>query len=127
MTGNVVVSIKTKPEISATASPSTVCVGKSVNLSATPAIPSALYTWSGPNGFTSSEQKPIISSATTSNNGTYTVIVSLDGCSDTSTMALQVNPTPIASITGPTNLCKDNTITLNGNSGNGTSPYTHNW
>ena len=127
MTGNVVVSIKTKPGISAAVSPSTVCVGKSVNLSATPAIINALYTWTGPNGFTSSEQNPIISSATISNNGTYTVIVSLDGCSDTSTVALQVNPVPIASITGPTNLCKDNTVTLNGNPSNGTSPYTHNW
>jgi hypothetical protein len=127
MTGNVVVSVKTKPEISASASPSTVCVGKSVNLSAMPAIVNALYSWTGPNGFTSSEQNPVISSATASNNGTYTVIVSLDGCSDTSTVALQVNPAPIASITGPTNLCKDNSVTLNGNPSNGTSPYTHNW
>jgi hypothetical protein len=127
MTGSVAVFTKTKPEISASASPTTVCAGKVVNLTTTPAITNALYTWTGPNGFTSSEQNPVISSATVSNSGTYTVIVSVDGCSDTSTVTLQVNPAPIASITGPTNLCKENPVTLNGNPSNGTSPYTHNW
>ncbi|MEZ4900328.1 MAG: hypothetical protein R2822_00410 [Spirosomataceae bacterium] len=127
MNGSVTVSTKTKPEISANILPNIVCVGKPVSLSTTPTIANAIYAWTGPEGFTSNIQNPTIGSATSSNNGTYTLIVTLDGCTDTATVVLKVNPTPIASITGPTNLCKDNTIVLNANSSGGTTPYTHNW
>lgn len=127
MTGSAIVTVKTKPEITANVSPEIVCVGKLVNLSATPTIANATYAWTGPNGFTSNTQNPTIGSATSSNNGTYTVIVTLDGCTDTATVVLKVNPTPIAGITGPINLCKDNTITLNGNPSGSTTPYTHTW
>lgn len=106
MSGNVSVSLKTKPEISAAATPSKVCVGKPVALSVTPTIVNATYTWSGPNGFTSSVQNPAIASATASNNGTYSVIVVADGCADTATVALVVNPAPVASITAPQTFVK---------------------
>jgi gliding motility-associated-like protein len=43
-------------------------------------IPNATYQWSGPNGFTSNEQNPIITPISSLNNGTYTVKVIENGC-----------------------------------------------
>ncbi|MCA0232239.1 MAG: hypothetical protein LCH91_17350 [Bacteroidetes bacterium] len=128
MNGNVVISIKTKPEISASVAPNPVCAGQSVSFTTTPTVANATYAWMGPNGFTSTDQNPAIASSTTSNTGTYTVIATTaEGCSDTAAVSLTVNPSPIASITGPSNLCINNAITLNGNPNGGTTPYTHTW
>ncbi|CCH54677.1 hypothetical protein BN8_03873 [Fibrisoma limi BUZ 3] len=37
------------------------------------------YAWSGPNGFTSNQQNPVIPSSTTAHNGTYTVTLTAPG------------------------------------------------
>ncbi|HEX4824763.1 MAG TPA: hypothetical protein VFV19_10635 [Candidatus Polarisedimenticolaceae bacterium] len=58
----------------------TVCEGGTVNLSAT-FLPGASYSWTGPNGFTSSQQNPQITNAPASATGTYTVTVTVNGCS----------------------------------------------
>ncbi len=67
------------------------------------------YSWSGPNGFSSSSQNPTIAGATLSMMGTYTlVVVDVNGCTDTTTTYVVVNtcsspcppldPTTIAAI-----------------------------
>ena len=38
------------------------------------------YAWTGPNGFTSTEQNPIIPNATTTDSGAYTLEVTVDEC-----------------------------------------------
>ncbi len=38
------------------------------------------YTWSGPNDFVSNVENPSITGATSLQNGTYTLVVSIDGC-----------------------------------------------
>lgn len=43
-------------------------------------IPGAEYLWSGPNGFVSSEQNPVINTATQQNSGAYTVIARINDC-----------------------------------------------
>lgn len=71
------------------------------------------YNWSGPNGYINNIQNPIIISSTTSNSGTYTVIVnSVFGCTATdSTIVLVTNlPIPIANNTGP--YCEGDMIEL---------------
>lgn len=56
---------------------SPVCSGGELELYAN--VPSGIsYQWSGPNGFTSSEENPIIPNATADNNGTYTIDI-IDG------------------------------------------------
>jgi len=46
------------------------------------------YLWTGPNGFTSQQQNPVINLASPDNNGHYTVIVTNDICQNTSSIEL---------------------------------------
>ncbi|RWW91745.1 beta strand repeat-containing protein, partial [Flavobacterium cerinum] len=57
---------------------SPVCSGASLNLTAT-TVASASYSWTGPNGFTSSLQNPVVSYSATA-AGVYTVQVTAAGC-----------------------------------------------
>lgn len=56
-----------------------VCVGGTVYLTAS-TVACGSYSWTGPNGFASSEQNPVILNATTAMSGAYSVAVSLNGC-----------------------------------------------
>jgi gliding motility-associated-like protein/uncharacterized repeat protein (TIGR01451 family) len=58
---------------------SPVCRGSTINL--TPqAIPGGAYSWTGPNGFSSMAQNPVIISASTANAGIYSLTISANGC-----------------------------------------------
>ncbi len=97
------------------------CEGLTISLSANGGT---TYQWTGPNAFSSTSQNPIITGATTSNNGTYTVTVTdANGCSSTASTTITVYATPIASFTatnlsGCTPVCTDFTdlSTVNGSS-----------
>jgi len=54
------------------------------------------YTWSGPNGWTSSLQNPSIPNATPGMSGTYTVTVTPENCGSpmSQSIAIKVNPKP---------------------------------
>ncbi|MCC6601387.1 MAG: PKD domain-containing protein [Crocinitomicaceae bacterium] len=56
-----------------------ICEGNTLNLYAT-SIPGASYQWSGPNGYSSTQQNPVLSNATTGLTGTYSVSATLNGC-----------------------------------------------
>ena len=89
------------------------CEGAAIALS-TPAVASATYAWTGPNGFTSSQQNPTRANATAADAGTYSVTVTVGGCSSaagTTTVVVTPKPaTPAASNGGP--YCEGNTIAL---------------
>ena len=72
-----------------------ICEGEVLNLSAT-GITDATYSWSGPNGFTSNQQNPAISSnATAAMSGTYSLVTTLNGCSSSNgTTSVVVNTIP---------------------------------
>ncbi len=53
--------------------------GATINLS-TPGRTGATYAWTGPNGFTSTQQNPTITNAAAVHAGTYSVTVTVDGC-----------------------------------------------
>ncbi len=70
------------------------CAGDTLHLTAT-TIPSATYSWTGPNGFTSTQQNPTIAGVTTAASGTYTVIATVGGCdTDPATTNVTVHPVP---------------------------------
>ncbi len=69
----------------------TMCGGGNVNLTAAP-LSGATYSWSGPNGFTSSLQNPVISNATSASSGTYSLTYIKNGCSATVTTGVAINP-----------------------------------
>lgn len=86
-------SPQSNPQISTTS----VCEGDSFTLTANPSGGSAPYTysWTGPGGFTSNVQNPVISAAAMSNAGIYNLVVT-DACGATaamqSTASLSVTP-----------------------------------
>jgi hypothetical protein len=89
------------------------CEGSSLNLTVT-AIPGAVYQWTGPNGFTSALQNPVIANATSAANGLYSVVATLNGCTSSpqNTFAT-INTTPVtptASNDGP--VCVGGTLNL---------------
>lgn len=72
-----------------------VCETKVLNLYAT-TIPNATYQWNGPNGFSSTDQNPVINNATTAANGTYSVKALIGTCeSSIDTVEVVVNTSPI--------------------------------
>ncbi|MDD3875359.1 MAG: T9SS type A sorting domain-containing protein [Bacteroidales bacterium] len=95
--------------ISATASPSTICQGGSVQLNALPSggISSAYqYSWTSTSGFTSNLQNPIDTPDVT----TQYVVEVTDGVGTASySVTVNVNATPItpANITGPLTVCQN--------------------
>lgn len=76
---------------------SPVCTGNPITLSAS-SFTGALYKWSGPNGYTSNLQNPVIDVAGLGCAGVYTVSITAPGCSVTTTASTSVvvNQTPIA-------------------------------
>lgn len=57
----------------------TACQGQPLTLTAS-GTGGGTYTWSGPAGFTSNQQNPILSQATTANAGNYSVYLTYGGC-----------------------------------------------
>ncbi len=62
---------------------SPICVGSTLSFTANSATAGVAYTWTGPNGFTSTQQNPTIPSATSAASGLYSVTASLAGCTST--------------------------------------------
>lgn len=77
-----------------------ICRGDSLFLIATP-ISGATYSWTGPDGFTSTSVNPVVPNAGPNAEGTYsvTVVTPAPACtsSATTTFALLPNPTPVVS------------------------------
>lgn len=71
----------------ATASGEITCVNTSVQLSGSSSLENASYAWSGPGGFTSTEQNPVVTTP-----GIYTLTVtSANGCSGSDTAQVAAN------------------------------------
>lgn len=100
-----------------------VCSATTVNLSATGNNINS-YAWSGPDGFTSTQQNPSISNATVAATGTYTVTASNDCGIVTATVAVEVDTLieNVNSNASPNDtLCAGGTINLNASGTNVTS------
>ncbi|MCC2547766.1 T9SS type A sorting domain-containing protein [Hymenobacter sp. BT175] len=76
---------------------SPVTAGSSIQLSAT-AISGAAYSWTGPNGFNSSQASPTLANASAANQGTYFLTISRDGCSTNYSTFVTMNTPVVASI-----------------------------
>ncbi|MCO5258527.1 MAG: gliding motility-associated C-terminal domain-containing protein [Crocinitomicaceae bacterium] len=114
-TANVTVTVNTAPTASASSPKPTLCAGETINLSSSGGTS---YNWTGPNSFTSTQQNPVISNATTAMSGTYTVTVSNGSCSSQESVVITVNslPDPGATVhTAP--FCVGGTINLGGTGG----------
>ncbi len=72
------ITVNPQPAAPAINSNSPICPGSDIQLST--AVSAAAYSWTGPNGFSSSAQNPTITAATANNNGTYSLAVTQNGC-----------------------------------------------
>ncbi|MEL6124457.1 MAG: hypothetical protein AAFR14_12130, partial [Bacteroidota bacterium] len=64
------------------------------------------WSWSGPNGFSSSDQNPSILSAASASSGEYQVIVTnVNGCVDSSSINVVVNDLPEVTLSNPVSIC----------------------
>ncbi len=111
--GTTTVVINPIPTITA-ASNSPLCEGATLNLTAS-TFAGATYSWTGPGGFTSTQQNPSITGITVANAGTYSVVATASGCSSSSpastSVTINVTPaTPTASSNSP--LCEGATLVL---------------
>lgn len=115
-TASVNVVVNPLPSGVATATPSSGCVGSTVQLGA-PA--GSTYMWTGPQGYTSSLQNPIVNITSYLQAGTYKVkVTNAAGCSATFSVGFKVNYPPIAtaSYTIGSN-CIGSNLALNGTGG----------
>lgn len=98
------------------------CGSSSVQLTTTTNAPNPTYSWTGPNGFTSTVANPTVTQP-----GAYTVVVTSgsNGCTNSATAAVTGNttpPTPTAS--GGTLTCSITSVVLNSTPGTG---VTYSW
>ncbi|MEO6301673.1 MAG: PKD domain-containing protein [Bacteroidia bacterium] len=99
-----------------------VCSGNNVQLHA---FGNGSFVWSGPNGYTSNLQNPVINNATSNANGVYTVVItSAQGCTATATTNVFVNGAKVLHPSGTPELCEGGTIYLETLDGSG---ITYSW
>jgi hypothetical protein len=122
---NTTVLVNTIPSAPSVSNNGPLCSGQVLSLTAS-LISGASYTWTGPNGFTSSLQNPTRDSLTLLDAGTYSVLATVNGCSSpaaNTTVSITTNtPTPTASSNGP--LCPGQNLQL---SATGVNGATYSW
>jgi len=96
----ITMTVNAVPATPTASSNTPVCAGTTINLT-TATVSGAIYNWTGPNSFTSSTQNPSITSATSAMAGTYSVSVTVSGCTSaagTTTVVIDAPVTPDVAI-----------------------------
>ncbi|WP_341905556.1 PKD domain-containing protein [Fluviicola taffensis] len=104
----------------------TYCEGSTVFLhGTTSSTGTPTFSWSGPNGYTSTLQDPTDIPQTGTH--TYQLIVSINGCqSSPATTTVTINPIPVASVSNTGPYCMGDAINLNGST-TSTGTVTYSW
>lgn len=120
------VSVGSVPNAPTAGSNSPVCVGQTINLTATSSTPGVSYSWTGPGSYTSTQQNPGRTNATLSFSGAYNVTAILNGCPSAptaTTVVVTAGPAaPVATNNGP--LCAGAALNL---SATGQTGATYQW
>jgi gliding motility-associated-like protein len=121
----VTVTVTPSPAAPTVTSNSPICAGNTLNLTSNTVV-GAIYSWTGPNGFTSPLEDPTIINASTAATGTYSLTITVNGCTSTvSTVSVTVNPGPLApTLTSNSPVCAGTTLNLNSNTYSGA---TYSW
>ncbi len=117
------VTITQSPAVLATNN-SPVCNGANVSLLAT-SDPGVAYSWTGPNGYISFLQNPVITNAGNTNIGDYIVSATINGCKGKDTTTLSIKPNPVTpAVASNTPVCIGNALNLTASS---TPGSTYSW
>jgi hypothetical protein len=88
------------------------CAGSTLNLSAS-TVAGASYSWTGPNGFSSSLQNPVINNVTTANAGAYAVNVTVQQCTSPSAVTpVTINSIPVTPVVSAFPVCEGMNLNL---------------
>ncbi len=89
----------------------TVCMGFTINLGCNNS--GVTYSWTGPLSFSSNQQSPSISNATTNMSGSYVVTVTdANGCASGNVAQVLVNPSLVINAVNNGPLCENTTLVL---------------
>ncbi len=123
-TGQTEVVVHSIPELTVTSN-SPLCTGQDLQLTSSNAVS---WQWSGPNGWTSNVQNPVITNAQTSHSGTYSVtITDANGCTNNSSVNVTVNETPLVNAGVDQTIPYGTSTTLTGSASGGSGNYSFNW
>ena len=131
LAGTTTVVVNALPATPTATASTPVCAGTTITLT-TPSVAGATYSWTGPSAFSSALQNPTRPGATVAMAGTYSVTVTVGGCTSLvgTTAAVVVNAapaTPVPSINGsttPAAICAGGTITLTTPNAGGGATYS---
>jgi hypothetical protein len=93
---------------------SPVCTNDTLRLNASTTTPNVTWKWTGPTGFNSSLQNPILPLPTTAASGNYIVTASIYGCKAKDTVSVSINtaPAPLNAFAFDDTLCTHDTLKL---------------
>lgn len=126
--GTTQVVINNSPAIPTLASNAPICEGITLQLNASPnLLPIQTIAWTGPLGFTSTLQNPTIAGAGLTNSGTYSAIVTQNGCSSLAgivdVVIIQTPATPILTSNSP--VCQNSSLIVDPQAY--ATPVTYSW
>lgn len=99
-----------------------ICEGEDIELLGNN-VSGGSYDWSGPGGFTSTDQNPTINNATTAESGNYTLEISVGSCTSTpEEISITVNPSPTVSASNDGPICVGDNVNFSSSGGN-----TYSW
>lgn len=103
------------------------CAGQTLNLQVAGGLynPNWTYEWTGPNGFASTVQNPVLPNVTPSNGGTYRLIVwdpADPNNKDTTFTTVQIDPNPVLNVVYKDTICVGVPTVFNMN---GTTPASN--
>ena len=122
-TSSASVTVKPLPVLSGITTNAPICSGNTLTFGLNSTVGST-YSWTGPDGFSSTAEDQSINAAGINRSGTYSVAVTLDGCVVNTTIVNIVNQTPVATVTTPVNICEASSLQLNINN---TPSATYAW
>ncbi len=119
---NQTIAINVYPQIvmNASANGNIVCTGTTINLLGTGG---GIYSWNGPNGFSSNSQNPQINNAQSNASGIYSLTVTdnTTNCTEMDTVLISIAPTPSLVAVTNDSTCFGGALTLSANFGSGVS------
>lgn len=122
--GTTSVVVNSIPAAPTPTSNSPICAGSTLNLS-TALVSGATYAWTGPVAFTDASQTPSIPSVTTANAGTYSLTVTVNGCtSPTGSTIVVIDTPPTANAGSPIANCNGAVVGLSGTRGGSATSST---
>ncbi|WP_116787064.1 gliding motility-associated C-terminal domain-containing protein [Flavobacterium psychrotrophum] len=104
-TATITITLKDTPTAPSLPPIAGVCEGATVILGSL-TLPGVSFSWTGPNGFTSIDQNPVLANITLAQAGDYYLTVSAFGCtSPPSKVTVTVSPLPYAGVDGTDTIC----------------------